>query len=407
MIAGVTNIGFVRPPRSEIETYVDGLILPLATDPSGNQPNLVAPEFWGIEKGVNVALYEHFIQILERMYYDLFILSASGVELDRRAYPTLRLQPGKSQGTLSFTGGLAGGTISHSSVFEVEDGRQYQLINDLVLDVYGEGTASAQSVLTGELANQDTPIGSVRFIPVPITGMPLLQVTNAAAFLDSRGIESDPDFRTRAVENNAIEKTSSLPAMRAALLQVPGVTAVFGYENLTETFDVDGVPPGGIVMTAKSGADLAIATSIYNTKPAGNPSWGTVTTNVTDPTNGIVYPIKYGRVTSILIYVAVTKTVDGTYNAAVSDNVIRQQILNYIGGVNPQSVTSEGVNIGEKVYAWKAKASCFELNNTNMIPGLLDLTVLIGLTTGDRTHADLTMTSTQEAYTDFSSISVA
>jgi len=405
MIGGVTSTGFVRPSIDQIEAYVEGIIVSLATDPSGNQPNMTAPEPYGVIEGLGTKLCDYFFQILESTYYNRFILTASGADLDREAYPSIRLQASKAQGTLTFTNGTPGGTISHSAQFQTEDGRNYSLIYDLTLDVYGGGTAAAQSVLAG-LA-QNAPVGAVRFIPVPITGMSLLQVTNAAAFLTGTDIETDAAFRARAVANNSIEKTSSLPAMRAALLQVPGVTAVVGYENLTETFDVNGVPPGGIVMSVQNGADLAIATSIYNKKPAGNPSWGTTTVNVTDPTNGVVYPIKFSRVTNVPIYVAATKTVDGTYNPAVSDDVIRQQILNYIGGVNPQSVSSPGLSIGQNVLAFNAASACFELANPNMIPGLLSLTVLLGTVTGDRTHTSVTISSTQEAYTDFTFISVA
>jgi len=405
MISGVTSNGFVRPPIDEIQTYIESLILAVGTDPSGNKPDLVAPEFWGIISGIGTKIYDNLIQEQEDSYYAQFISTATGANLVRAAYPTIKLSATKSQGTLTITGGTAGGTIPHSTNFETEDGRQYQLLTDMTLDVYGEGTAAAQSVLSG--LSQNASIGSVRFIPVPISGMPLLQVTNAAAFLDGRDIEADPDFRSRAIENNALEKTSSLPAMRSALLQVLDVTAVSAYENLTEVFDVDGVPPGGIVMTVKGGTDLAVATSIYNTKPAGNPSWGTVTQNVTDPTNGIVYAMKFSRVTNVLIYVSAVKTIDGTYNAAVSDDVIRQQILSYIGGVNPSSVTSQGVDIGEDVYAFKAASACFELSNPNLIPGLLKLVVLIGTTTGDRTHESVVISSTQEAYTDFASIALS
>jgi len=404
MIAGVTDGGFVRPSIDEIETYVENKIKAVATDASGNEPNMVAPEFWGIEKGVNVALYNDFISILERLYYDLFILTATGVELDRRAYPTTRLQASQSEGTLSFTGGSAGGTVLHTAVFETEDGRQYSLVSDLTLDLYGDGSGDAKSVLTG--LDQNSPIGAIRFIPVPISGMPLLQVSNSTAMLNGTDIETDADFRTRIVENNAIEKTSSLPAMRAAVLQVSGVTAVHPYENLGDGFDVDLVPPGGIVLTVKGGADLDVATAIYNTKPAGNPSWGTETVNVTDPTNGIIYPIKFSRVTNVLIYVEATITTDGDYVPAVSDDTIRQQILNYIGGVNPSSVTSDGVDIAETVYAWKAAAACFELNDKNKIPGLLNIVVKLGTTAIDITYDSLSMTSTQEAYTDFSVITI-
>lgn len=183
------------------------------------------------------------------------------------------------------------------------------------------------------------------------------------------------------------------------------VTDAIGVENITQEYQ-GLIPPGGFEITVRGGDPIDICNAILSKRPAGNPSAGTESETVYDIYGNPVVE-RFSRVEDVTIHVAVTLYVNSLYSQTASNDLVRQRILDYIGGVNPESVTSRGVLIGEDVLAWKAKAMLFDISNPTRFPGLFDADVKIGTDPGDVTYSEITLANNQEAITGFSNIAIS
>lgn len=402
-MAGVTDQGFQRPTLAELEDDLKAKFVAKFSDVVGGVayiPSTEPESILGVLSVINAAALDTVWQAVEDVYYSLFILTADGVQLDRAASPTLRRAATKSGATVAFVGDPTT-IIAAGSLFETEDKRQYALVSDVTLDAYGEGSGEVQAVVAGVAGN--APIGAISFIPTFISGLDT--VSNTTAATDGLDIESDADFRERLLTDREADRTSSLQAIVDAVAAVANVNTVKGFENTGNSTDADGLPPGSVeIVTRGSATDQSIADAIFAVKGAGIGTHGSITTPVVDASGDTKY-IKHSHVTEVPIYVLLTLIVDSTYTAATAEPEIKQRFLDYIGGVNPSSVTSEGTDVGEDVYAWKLKATLFELGQS-AIPGIVDPTCKIGTVTGDRTYDSISIAVREKAITDFSQISI-
>lgn len=400
---GVNENGFQRPTRDELVEDLKSKFVAKFTEVVGGVayvPSTEPESILGVLSTINPDALDIVWQAIEDVYYSLFILTAVGVQLDRAASPTLRRAATKSSATVAFVGDPTT-IIPAGSIFETEDKRGYALQSDITLDSYGEGEGLVQAVVAGIAGN--APIGAISFIPVFISGLDT--VSNTTPALNGLDIESDADFRERLLEDREADRTSSLQAIIDAVAAVPNVSRVRGFENTENSTDSDGIPPGAVeIVTRGSATDQAIADAIFEVKGAGIGTHGSITTPVVDASGDTKY-IKHSHVEDVDIYILLTLVVDENYNSATAEPEIKQRFLDYIGGVNPSSVTSEGLDVGDDVYAWKLQATLFEVAASS-IPGIVEPTTKIGTETGDRTYDLVEIAVREKAITDFSKISI-
>jgi len=400
---GVTENGFQRPTLDELTADIKSKFVAKFTEVIGGVPYIPSTEpesILGVLSAINPDALDSVWQAVEDVYYSLFILTAVGVQLDRAASPTLRRAATKAGATVSFVGDPTT-IITAGSIFETEDKRAYALMSDVTLDAYGEGEGLVQAVVAGSAGN--APIAAISFIPVFISGLDTVSnTTTATGGLD---VESDADFRERLLTDREADRTSSLQAIVDAVAAVANVTRVRGFENTGNSTDADGIPPGAVeIVTRGTATDLAIAEAIFETKSAGIGTHGTITTPVTDASGDTKF-IKHSHVTDVPIFVLLTLVVDSTYNAETAEPEIKQRFLDYIGGVNLSSIESEGLDVGEDVYAWKLQATLFEIAASS-IPGIVEPLTKIGTETGDRTYDVVAIAVREKAITDFTQISI-
>lgn len=395
----ITQNGISRKPLSQIESELFEKFKAKFTDEIDGvkyTPSVEVESFLGALASVLAEIKDEINQESEDVYYSGFLTTADGVSLDRIALPTERLESAFAETQLSFIGD-PDTVVDAGTKFETEDKRQYILQEMVILDEYGLGEGRVLAAEAGSKYN--TPENSITFIPQPIDGLD--EVTNLEAIVDGTNDEEDPDYRERAIDDRENGITSSLDAIISRVRKVNDVVAVSGRENTTADY-LDGIPPGGIEITVRGGLDQDIANAIHAAKPAGNPTYGSVAVTVLD-SQGIERTIYFSRVIDVPIYVRVELEVGLAYSETLSNDVVRQAILDYIGGVNPANVVSQGVTIGEAVFAWRAKST---LAVPNMLPGLIDATVKLGTSSGDRTHDEVEVLGTQEAITSFANIDV-
>lgn len=108
---------------------------------------------------------------------------------------------------------------------------------------------------------------TVKVILSPISG--LNSVSNPNEFQYGRNVESDEELRIRMTQSVQIAGKATVPAIRAAIGNITGVSSVSIIENTTPLPDVNGMPPSSYQVVVEGGDDQTIANTIWETKPAG------------------------------------------------------------------------------------------------------------------------------------------
>lgn len=401
----VTDLGFIRPTLDEIEAEIQADFVAKFSDGGENNPDLEPESFLGALSSILAEIKNDLYEIAENEYFSLFLTTASGIALDRMAPSTIRIDAIKAITDVDLEGDVLV-VVPANTFFETEDGIQYATDEEVTLDgVTGLATVGVTAVVAGVTGN--APIGAIRFIPVPVSDLngDLNTVTNSAPATGGAPIETDSSFRERAIEDQAADRTSSLPAIRNRILEVPGVTSVIGFENNLNIV-VDGRPSKSFEMVVRGGNDLAIATAIFNSKAAGMLTFGTETEIVIDNA-GDPHSINFSRITQVSISVEITLVTNVNYNPVTAEPEIRQRVLDYIGGVNPDTIESEGVQPAEDIFAWKIAGTLFELDDPDGIPGIEEQpVVLISKTPAAPSLDKIVIADTEEAFTDFSEIDI-
>ena len=150
--------------------------------------------------------------------------------------------------------------------------------------------------------------------------------------------ETDASARNRLRRALLSRGVFTLDAMDAAIRAVPGVTHVKIRENDTDDA-VDGIPAHTVAALVASGSAGAIAQAIFQTKPPGVGTAGTLSRQVTDE-DGVSHTIRFSRPTQLAIYYRIElKAYDGFDETAVT-NALRSCLFTY---------TNTTLDIGESI----------------------------------------------------------
>jgi uncharacterized phage protein gp47/JayE len=196
------------------------------------------------------------------------------------------------------------------------------------------------------------PAGTIEFNPV-ISG---LTITNNRDGVVGYAMESDTSLRNR-LQLLGTSKTLMLKdGLFLALMDLHGVTNVNILDNQTLA-SVEGVPAKSFSPVVLGGDTYEIAEIVYAFSGGGNPSYGDVTQPIRSET-GATYLVQFSRPTEVEIAVGVTLSVTADYDASVGDAEVRDNIANYINGLQ----------IGDPVLLKKVAAAA-------MIAEVLDATI--------------------------------
>jgi hypothetical protein len=133
-------------------------------------------------------------------------------------------------------------------------------------------------------------------------------------------VESRAAFEIRRAQSVAVNAIGTLPSIRAAVLQVPGVLDCYVLDNPTAASVTTGgvtIPAYSIYTCVAGGDSLAVATAIWTKKPPGSPYAGTNTVTVTDDNSDYnlpypTYTVKFTPATPTAIKFLVTVTNNAT-----------------------------------------------------------------------------------------------
>lgn len=195
--------------------------------------------------------------------------------------------------------------------------------NMSVDSVVNSATISAEN--TGPLvANANT----VTRIVTPVGG--LLSTYNPAQLSTGRNRENDADYRLRIQSSRVIEGKATVAAIKANLLNVPGVLYAAVIENDTMEEDGEGRPPKSIEAVVDGGTDEAVGETLLFVKGATTETYGNTIVNVNDA-DGQPHTVKFSRPNPLYIAVRVTYSVydEEQFPEETGEASIRQAVVNY------------------------------------------------------------------------------
>ena len=219
-------------------------------------------------------------------------------------------------------------------VYTVSDnaGNQWQL----------QATQLGLAAGTRSLSFQAAAPGAVVTIPntinVPVTIVLGVTAINNPTTYSILGVneESDAKLKIRRQISVSLASQGYYSGLLAALLNIPGVTSAFVYENTTGSTNSDGVPGHSIwVIVAGSGAPSAIAAAIYNKRNAGCGMYGSTSYNVTQ-VDGSTFTIYWDTVVTRNVFITFTaSSVNGTTPPNIA--AVRAALgSSYVPGVNAE-----------------------------------------------------------------------
>jgi uncharacterized phage protein gp47/JayE len=175
------------------------------------------------------------------------------------------------------------------------------------------------------------PANSLTVIETPVTG-----IDAAENLLDAtvgREIETDPDFKTRRLEQLQRAGTATIEGIRNNVLAVDSVSQAAVFENATGVFDAFGRPPHSFETIVNGGVDDDIADAIFEAKGAGIKAYGTTIVAVTDSMN-VSHDIGFSRPTELDIWmiINITANVDpteGSLYPSDGDDQVEAAVLAY------------------------------------------------------------------------------
>lgn len=144
-------------------------------------------------------------------------------------------------------------------------------------------------------------------VTIPVTVVPgVVSVTNAsAAITDGENEETDPQLRTRRQASVASAAAGYLNGLQGYLAGLTGVTDAKVYENFTDDFDINNIPPHAIWVVVAGGSSADIGNAIYIKKSAGANMRGSQMVDILTP-SGVIFTAQYDQPTAQTLYMRFT-----------------------------------------------------------------------------------------------------
>ena len=259
MSYGVTTNGFVRKPKDIIRSEK----VTLARSKFGEDVDFSPYSYEGQWIDVMTENENDLWEKLETQYYQVYVQSASGVQLDRiGAYSGLTRRPAiKASVSLLFEG-------TNTTVIPV--GFAVQTANGIVFNTTeevtitdGEATANAEANLAG--VGGVVSENSIVEIVNPLAGVDT--VNNPFPSFGGLPIESDLDFRSRIL-SLGISGRSSVSAIKKEIDLISGVSNSRISENFND-FIFSSMPGHSIEAIVFGGDKTLVGQKLYTQKPAG------------------------------------------------------------------------------------------------------------------------------------------
>lgn len=158
----------------------------------------------------------------------------------------------------------------------------------------------------------------------------IIKVNNPLDFVSGRDLETDEDFRGRYERSLAIGGTSTFNNILSRLLSLPNVVDALILENTSTVEDTqNNLPPKSYSCIVVEGNDENIANTIWETKPLGIETVGSITSLVKD-NKGNTQSVNWDRPEDTYIFLRLTYSKYSEEVFPVSgESLIREALLEY------------------------------------------------------------------------------
>jgi uncharacterized phage protein gp47/JayE len=163
--------------------------------------------------------------------------------------------------------------------------------------------------------------------------------------------ETDEQLRSRVRSTLTSSGKATTNALISTLINdIDSVNSVSVFENKTDTA-VNGLPPYSFECVVLGGNDQSIAETIFDTKAvtAQDVSGvnGTSVSQQVTAINGQIFTVEFSRPNKVSVSMTLSIV---TTNEYVGDDIVKDNIVEYIGGVDTSDTDIVGLGVGEDVY---------------------------------------------------------
>ncbi len=291
--------------------------------------NLSSTSIIGEHVGITSSHLSELWDAMMAIWQSWDITTAKDAALDRLAALTGTARREALPSTVLMTLDLDAGTYAAGSLVVnlVGDGSvRFTNAEEIVL-LSDNPSLTDQLFESEEVGPVQAAAGQLTVISTPVVGFN--SATNPNDAIAGSFRETNQELRRRQAQELARPGSATVDAIRADVLQVPGVTFATVIENDTDA-ELGGIPPHAFETLVIGGSTADIAQAIFLTKPAGIRAFGLTSSNVID-SQGSGHTIAFTRPTDVNMYVSVgLKYIGGQY---AGENAVKQA-LNDWGDAN-------------------------------------------------------------------------
>ncbi|HXK37385.1 MAG TPA: baseplate J/gp47 family protein [Candidatus Paceibacterota bacterium] len=306
----------------------------------------------------------------------------------------------KSTVALTVYSNAAGCTIPEGSIVATVTGVQFETDIAVVVPPSDSRTVTATAIEDGAL---EAPAGTLTEIVTPVFGW--VSVTNLSDAVTGNARETDPALRARRWEAAKAVGLHHPSAIRKALLDINGVTAVLLEVNNGTVTNENGVPPQHVRAIVQGGADQDIGDSLFGpgagSVGAGIGTWGDEEVLCEDTETGQTGTIYFDRAIPVPIYVTIQTVKNRAFYPADGDLLMKQAVVDFSEGnleINDVLVTPFG--LGDDVVSSRLYTAA------NAVPGHSVRAILISTTPNPTSDDDIAISNHQIATFDVDDVDI-
>lgn len=373
MSFGITDSGFVTKRLADIQTEIEDAL----KSELGAGINLTPQSPLGQMVGIMSERFALLWELMEETYDSQYPETSFGTSLDNNVsivgvtrlpatYSTVTVRVFGSNGTAVPLGFIVSVSGNPNARFESTAAD--------TIGVSGYVDIPFQAEDTGPV---EAPASSLTVIETPVAGV---DSTNNTLDADvGRDIETDQELKTRRQQRLQRAGTSTVEGIRNNIAQVENVESVTVVENVEIIPDGEGRPGKSFESIVLGGDEDDIAEAIWDAKPAGIETFGTITKSVTD-SQGLSHSIKFSRPSEIDIWMIVNITPntdpnEGALYPANGDDLVEEVVLEY----------GAAFQLGQDVVTSRFYTPI------NTVPGVVGIEVLVGFSSPPTSSANLSI----------------
>lgn len=332
---------------------------------------------------------------LERVYNSRYIKKSEGIQLDYHGGDkNIKRNPAQYAYTnLVFTG-LPGYTIETETQFATANDIYFMLIEDVTLDLNGNGTGQAVSVETGSIYNVEPNTITLQAEPIE----EIYTVTNPEKANGGADKEGDETYKPRLLQANESNGKATANSIISALLNTSGVRSATAIFNKTMEVDANGNPPKSVHAYVLGGLKDDIAMSLFNSVSGVSQTVGEQQVIVKD-LSGVDHLICFDYAEEVQIYFSISITTNPKFEVDGIDQ-IKNNIIAKIGGVDSTGTVQSGLPMGASVILSQQYSSVYQ------VAGIDDVTIEIGTTLDNLSASNISISQNQVAVTSVELIEV-